>query len=110
MTPSSPAPRSGGTSPPQALDRAGILNLSGRGMLVVSVARQLGSANSVARPLCCPAQAERGGERRLGSVKLTMPDQPLRQRTSLNPDPTQGHAERGQKGDDIGRLGRYFLL
>jgi hypothetical protein len=29
-------------------------------MLVVSVARQLGSENSFARLLCCPAQAERG--------------------------------------------------
>ena len=37
-------------------------------------------------------------------------DQPLRQRTSLDPDPAIGRAERGQKGDDIGRLGRYFLL
>ena len=37
-------------------------------------------------------------------------EQPLRQRTSLDPDPAIGHAERGQKGDDIGRLGRYFLL
>src|SRR6266851_3339691 len=37
-------------------------------------------------------------------------DQPLRQRTSLDPDPTVGHGERAQKGDDIGRLGRYFLL
>ena len=39
---------------------ARIVNLSGRGMLVVSVARQLGSGNSFARLLCCPAQAERG--------------------------------------------------
>ena len=38
----------------------GIVNLSGRGMLVVSVARQLGSGNPFARLLCCPAQAERG--------------------------------------------------
>ena len=38
----------------------GIVNLSGRGMLLVSVARQLGSGHSSARPLCCPAQAERG--------------------------------------------------
>jgi hypothetical protein len=38
----------------------GIVNLTGRGMLVVSVARQLGSGNSFARLLCCPAQAERG--------------------------------------------------
>jgi len=38
----------------------------------VSVARQLGSGNSFARLLCCPAQAERGGKRRTGSTKLTM--------------------------------------
>src|SRR5580704_1268113 len=48
----------------------GIVNLSGRGMLVVSVARQLGSGNSFARLLCCPAQPSGAGERRLGSVKL----------------------------------------
>ena len=38
----------------------GIVNLSGRGMLLVSVARQLGSGNPFARLLCCPAQAEPG--------------------------------------------------
>jgi hypothetical protein len=38
----------------------GIVNLSGRGMLVVSVARQLGLGSSFARLICCPAQAERG--------------------------------------------------
>ena len=38
----------------------GIVNLSGHGMLVLSVARQLGSGNSFTRLLCCPAQAERG--------------------------------------------------
>jgi hypothetical protein len=37
-------------------------------------------------------------------------DQPLRQRASLDPDPAEAHAERGQNGDDIGRIGRYFLL
>src|SRR5580693_3494093 len=37
-------------------------------------------------------------------------DQPLRQRPGLDPDPAVGHAERGQEGDDIGRLGQYFLL
>jgi hypothetical protein len=41
-------------------DVNGIVNLSGRGMLLVSVARQLGSENSFARLSCCPAQAERG--------------------------------------------------
>jgi len=50
----------------------GIVNLSGRGMLLVSVARQLGSRNSFARLLCCPAQAERGRKRRPRSAKLTM--------------------------------------
>jgi hypothetical protein len=44
---------------------AGIVNLSGRGMLVVSVARQLGSGNPFARLLCCPAQAERGRRKAL---------------------------------------------
>jgi hypothetical protein len=52
---------------------AGIVNLSGRGMLVVSVARQLGSGNSFARLLCCPAQQSGAGKRRPGSAKLTMP-------------------------------------
>ena len=43
----------------------GIVNLSGSGMLVVSVARRLGSGNSVARLSCCPAQAERGRKKAL---------------------------------------------
>jgi hypothetical protein len=34
-------------------------------MLVVSVARQLGSGNSFARLLCCLAQAERGRKKAL---------------------------------------------
>ena len=39
----------------------GIVNLSGRGMLVVSVARQLGSEESFARLLYCPrAGPEKG--------------------------------------------------
>src|ERR1051325_6134751 len=38
--------------------KARIVNLSGLGMLGRSVARQLGSGNSFARLLCCPAQAE----------------------------------------------------
>ena len=50
----------------------GIVNLSGRGMLVVSVARRLGSGNSLARLSRCPAQAKRAGKRRSGSAKLTM--------------------------------------
>src|SRR5882757_777474 len=37
-------------------------------------------------------------------------DRPLRQRAGLDPDPAEAHSERGQKGDDVGRLGRYFLL
>src|SRR3954469_9975737 len=37
-------------------------------------------------------------------------DQPLRQRTGFDPDPAIGHVERGQKGNDIGRFGGYFLL
>src|SRR5712671_4706206 len=36
---------------------ARIVNLGGRGMLLMSVARQLGLGNSSARLLCCPAQA-----------------------------------------------------
>jgi hypothetical protein len=36
----------------------GIVKLSGRGMLIVSVAWQLGTGNFFARLLCCPAQAE----------------------------------------------------
>jgi len=44
----------------QEIPDRGIVNLSGRGMLLVSVARQLGSGNSFAGLLCCPAQAERG--------------------------------------------------
>jgi hypothetical protein len=38
---------------------------SGRGMLVVSVARQLRWGNSLARLLCCPTQAERGRKKAL---------------------------------------------
>jgi hypothetical protein len=52
---------------------AGIVSLSGRGMLVVSVARKLGLGNSFARLSCCPAQAERTGKRRPRSTKLTIP-------------------------------------
>jgi hypothetical protein len=43
----------------RAFPFAGIVNLSGRGMLVVSVTRRLGSGKSFARLSCCPAQAER---------------------------------------------------
>ena len=52
---------------------ARIVNLSGCGMLPVSVARQLGSGNSFARLMCCPLKPSGAGKRRLGSVKLTMP-------------------------------------
>jgi hypothetical protein len=42
---------------PHGLDGcAGIVNLSGRDMLLVSVARQLGSGNSFARLLRCPLE------------------------------------------------------
>ena len=58
----------------------GIVNLSGGGMLVVSVARKLGSRNSFARVLCCPAQAERGRKRHPRSAKLTMPNSGVRRR------------------------------
>ena len=51
---------------------ARIVNLSGRGMLIGSVARQLGSGNSFDRLLSCPAQAERGRKRRPESINLTM--------------------------------------
>jgi hypothetical protein len=40
----------------------------------------------------------------------THPTRRLRQRTGLDPDPAVARAERGEKGDEIGRLGRYFLL
>jgi hypothetical protein len=60
------------------LRSAGIVNLSGRGMLVMSVARQLGSGNSFDRLLWRPAQAERGRKRRSGSAKLTMPAASIR--------------------------------
>jgi len=56
------------TSPqpaPCPMGATGIVNLSGRGMLVVSVARRLGSGNSFARLSCCPAQAERGRKKAL---------------------------------------------
>ena len=43
----------------------GVVKLSGRGMLVVSVARQLRWGNSFARLLCCPTQAERGRKKAL---------------------------------------------
>jgi hypothetical protein len=46
---------------------SGIVKLSGRGMLVVSVAWQLGTGNSFARLLCCPAQAG-GPESALGPL------------------------------------------
>ena len=49
-----------GGAPTSPINQAGIVNLSGRGMLLVSVARQLGSGNSFACLSCCPAQAERG--------------------------------------------------
>src|SRR5436853_5859356 len=63
----------GGVGASSRREQGGIVNLSGRGMLVVSVARQLGSGNSFARLLCCPAQAEWGRKWRPGSAKLTMP-------------------------------------
>ena len=49
---------------------AGIVNLSGRGMLLVSVTRQLGSGNSFARLLRCPPQAKRVEKRRPRSAKV----------------------------------------
>jgi hypothetical protein len=52
---------------------AGIVNLSGRGMLLVSVARQLGSGNSFASLLCCPLKPSGAGKRCPRSAKLTMP-------------------------------------
>jgi hypothetical protein len=47
---------------------AGIVNLSGRGMLVVSVARQLGSGNPFARLLCCPLKPSGAGKGALGPL------------------------------------------
>src|SRR5436190_23771370 len=52
-------------------------------MLLVWVARQLGSGNSFARLLCCPAQAERAGKRRPRSAKLTMPLDAMKLRVPL---------------------------
>jgi hypothetical protein len=46
----------------------GIVKLSGRGMLIVSVAWQLGTGNFFARLLCCPAQAEGAGKGALGPL------------------------------------------
>jgi transposase-like protein len=69
-------------------DENGIVNLSGRGMLVVSVARQLGSGNSLTRLLCCLAQGERGRKRRPGSAKLTMPRREVLSLTPLGIAPT----------------------
>jgi hypothetical protein len=40
-------------------------------MLVVSVARQLGSGNSLARLLCCPAEAERARKGHPETANLT---------------------------------------
>ena len=40
--------------------RRGIVNLSRRGMLFVSVAQQLGSGNSFARLFCCPLSSQAG--------------------------------------------------
>src|SRR3954453_16073315 len=37
-------------------------------------------------------------------------DQPLRQRSRLDPNPAVAHAERAQQRDNIGRLGRDLLL
>jgi len=33
-------------------------------------------------------------------------DQPLRQRAGLDPNPAEAHAERGQDGDNISRIGQ----
>ena len=62
----------------------GIVNLSGRGMLVVSEARRSGRGNSFARLLCCPAQASGGRKRRPGSAKLTMPFPLPKERRNAN--------------------------
>jgi hypothetical protein len=51
----------------------GIVNLRSRGMLVVSVARRLGSGNTFARLLCRPLKPSGAGRRRSASAKLTMP-------------------------------------
>src|ERR1700730_18130900 len=62
---------------------------------------------AVSRAFMCRVSTQITGRETARGQRMA---QPLRQRTSLDPDPTEGHAERGQKGDDIGRLGRYFLL
>jgi hypothetical protein len=83
---------------PSARRSGGIVNLSGRGMLIGSVARQLGSGNSFDRLLCCPAQAERGRKRRSGSAKLTMPFRSL--------DPFRALREPDSRRRDEERLSR----
>jgi hypothetical protein len=55
------APRNGDGSVAYS---AGIVNLSGRGMLIVSVARQLGWGNFLAHLLCCPLKPSGAGRRR----------------------------------------------
>src|SRR6266851_9984702 len=52
--------------------------------------------------ICCDADYWQLGRRQ--SI-----DQPLRQRAGLDPNPAEARAERGQNGDDIGRLGRDLL-
>ncbi len=51
----------------------GIVNLDGRGMLVVSVARRLGSEGPLLAYCVAPALTERAAKRRPGSAKLTKP-------------------------------------
>jgi len=51
----------------------GIVNLAARGMLVVSVARRLGSGGPLLAYCPAPLQPSGAAKRRPGSAKLTMP-------------------------------------
>jgi hypothetical protein len=55
------------------LIREGIVNLSGRGMLLVSVARQLGQGTPLPAYYAAPLKPSGAGKRRPRSAKLTMP-------------------------------------
>ena len=60
------------------INRAGIVNLAPRGMLVVSVARRLRSEGPLLANCAAPLQQSGTSRRHPGSVKLTMPVRLLR--------------------------------
>jgi rhodanese-related sulfurtransferase len=59
---------SGGRAALSGKTLKGIVDLSRRGMLFVSVARQLGSGNSFVRLLCCPLPSQ-AGRKKASSVR-----------------------------------------